>query len=72
LAVKKFGEKAAAKDWQKKLWRILTCIDIANHLSTIKSPKQFQNHSFARHSCVSRPHFGAGRYHFNISVRTKQ
>jgi len=35
LAVKKFGEKAAAKDWQKKLGRMLTCI--TNHQSSINS-----------------------------------
>jgi len=40
---KKFGEKTAAKDWRKKLWRMLTCI--ANHKLTVKrsqTKKQFQ------------------------------
>jgi len=35
FAVKKFGEKATAKDWQKKLWQILTCI--TNHRSSISN-----------------------------------
>jgi len=35
LAVKKFGEKAAANDWQKKLWQMLT--SIAHYQSSINS-----------------------------------
>jgi len=44
LAVKKFGEKAAANDWQKKLWQMLT--SITHHQSSIKvkrsQTKKFQ------------------------------
>jgi len=32
---KNFGEKAAAKDWRKKLWQMLTCI--ANCQSSINN-----------------------------------
>jgi len=57
---KKFDKKAAAKEWQKKLWQMLTCI-IANRQSTINSKtKQFQTIVLL----VWPDHFfGKGRYH---------
>jgi len=61
--VKNFGGKKGlakrmlCKDWQKKLWRMLTCID--NRQSKINSKMKpnevIPNYSFAR---MARPLFG--------------